>query len=320
MFKKIGVVGLGTMGASIAEVMVFNGLDVTIVDQTEELVKNGLKKIENIMAANVQYSKSKAEKEIRRIESLGLTLTSDQKNIIENKMKQDFTEGMMNEAMGKIKSGSDFSILSDCDYVVEAVFEKMDIKLDVFRKLSHVCSQDSVLSSNSSSLSITKIASEVSNPGRVILTHFFNPPYTLPLIEVVSAIQTSAATEKKTIDFYSGVKNHRGFMKPIKVKEVPGFLVNRILVPMMNEAAFALDEGVASREDIDTAMKLGAGMPMGPLELSDMVGIDVALDVMEILQKEYGDPKYRPSLILKKMRDSQKLGRKTKTGFYDYKK
>ncbi|MHB1492514.1 MAG: 3-hydroxyacyl-CoA dehydrogenase family protein [Thermoplasmataceae archaeon] len=320
MFKNVGVVGLGTMGASVAELMAFNNLEVTMVDQNDELVNRGLKTVERILDSYLRFSKSRAEKEIRRIEALGITLSSEQKAEIEKHLSSDFNEKTLQKALDRLHPTTDFSELRQCEHVVEAVFEKIDIKMNVFRRLSESCSPECIISSNSSSLSITKLASCVTNPQRVILTHFFNPPYTLPLIEIVRAMQTSEDTESRVLEFYSSIKNHRTRMKPIRVKEVPGFLVNRLLVPMLNEACFALDEGIASRDDIDTAMKLGAGMPMGPLELTDMVGVDIALDVMEILQREYGDPKYRPSTILRKMVDAGKTGRKSSSGFYEYNK
>lgn len=316
--KKVGVVGAGTMGSAIAEVLAFNGLSVTLKDIKMSYVEKGLDNIRRIVEGQVKFNKVRASKEISRIESLGIKLTDDQKSVIENKLKPEFTENDAETMMKNITITDTYDSFGELDYVVEAVFEDLAIKNQVFSEITKSSREDAILSSNTSSLSITKIAAKISNPQRVIVTHFFNPPYTLPLVEVVPAVQTGEETVERMLTFYSTLKNHRTSMVPIRVKEVPGFLVNRILVPMMNEAAFMLDEGVASAKDIDRAMKSGANLPMGPLELSDMVGLDVTLDVVEILTKEYGDPKYRSSQILKKLVDAGKLGRKSGEGFYTY--
>ena len=316
--RKIAVVGSGSMGSSIAEIFAFNGYEVFLKDQNIDLVNAGIGRIKKILQGQLLFQESRASKEISRIEGIGVVLTEDQKEVIRNKLKAELTERKVEEIIGRIKPAVDYSGFEDVDYVVEAVFENMDVKKAVMKDLSSHCRENAIISTNTSSLSITKISSFITNPGRSIVTHFFNPPYTLPLVEIVPGLRTSDSTVKEMLEFYSKIKNHRGLMRPIRVKEVPGFLVNRILVPVMNEAAIMLDEGIADAKDIDTAMKLGAGFPMGPLELSDMVGIDVTFDVIRILYEEYADQKYRPSLLLKRMVDSNKLGVKNGEGFYSH--
>ena len=316
--KKVGVIGAGNMGASIAEVLAFNGLDVTLKDQDSTLVDRGIAKIKDILASQVRFSANRARKEIDRISSLGVTLTGEQKDIINEKLKAGFTESDAEAVISRIHPTTEYSTLGDADFIIEAAFENMQVKKDIFREVSSLVREDTVIASNTSSLSITSIATAASVPQRVIITHFFNPPYTLPLVEVVRATQTSEETQDSTIAFISGLKNHRQNMVPIAVKERPGFVVNRMLVPMLNEAIFLLEEGVASPKDIDSAMKLGAGMPMGPLELIDMVGLDVTLNVCDVFVKDFGDQKYRPAVLLKRMVEAGLLGNKTGAGFYKH--
>lgn len=316
MVNRIGVVGAGNMGSAIAEVLAFNGYEVVLKDINLELTARGIERIGKILSSNVSFQESRAKKEITRIEKTGITLSDDQKAVIEKNLAPSFTMEDSKKVLSRITQSENYSDFNSCDLVIEAAFEKEEIKKEVFKGVSEEVSEDTVIASNTSSLSISSLAPFTHKPENVIITHFFNPPFTLPLVEIVRALQTSDETEKKILEFISGLKNHRGPMVPIKVKEVPGFLVNRILVPVMNEAAMILDEGVATKEDIDTAMKLGAGFPMGPLELSDMVGLDIVLDVQEILNSKYGDPKYRPSPLLRRMVDAGKLGRKSKEGYY----
>ncbi len=316
--KKITVIGAGNMGAAIAEVMAFNGHQVYLKDQTEALISAGMKRIEGFAGSLVKFEESKGNREIQRIEKNGIKLTEEQKEILLKNNNPAFTAKNQEELMQRVKPVLDYSSIKDSDLVIEAVFENLKVKKDVFTEVAKVVSPDTIIASNTSSISITSITSGMDHPERMLITHFFNPPYTLPLVEIVPSIHTDNAVAEKTRDFMAGLKNHRGSMVPIIVKEVPGFVVNRMLVPMINEGIFLLDEGVASPKDIDLAMKKGAGMPMGPLELADMVGLDVTLDVCNLFYEQFGDTKYRPSVLLKRMVDAGYLGRKSGRGFYTY--
>ncbi len=320
MIKKAGVIGAGNMGAAIAEVLAFNGLDVVIKDINLNVTAKGVERIRRILEQNAGYQEKRAEKEISRIEKLGVKLTEEQKNVIKKTLAPTFPTSEVETTLSHITQTDKWSDFNGCDIVIEAVFENEAIKKETFKSVSEFLDDEAILASNTSSLSITSLAVNAKHPENVIVTHFFNPPYTLPLVEIVPALQTSDKTVEETYAFISGLKNHRGSMVPIKVKEVPGFVVNRILVPVMNEAIQILDEGIASKEDIDKAMKFGAGFPMGPLELSDMVGLDIVLNVQNILMNDYGDQKYRPSVLLKKLVDAGRLGKKVGIGFYDYRK
>ncbi len=316
--RKVAVVGAGSMGSAIAELMAFNGREVILKDVNDDLVEKGKSRIRKILGDLVAFEGSRPEKEISRIESLGLKLTDGQKETIRSKMKPRYGHDFIEETMKLVKGTDSYSEFSDVDLIIEAAFENMAVKKEIFSAISGNCGEDTIIASNTSSLSISAMAGNVLKPGRVVITHFFNPPYTLPLVEIVPALQTTENTVSTVLEFISSLRNHRTQMVPIKVKEVPGFLVNRMLVPMMNEAVFMLDEGVAKPDEIDHAMKAGAGLPMGPLELADMVGLDITYDVARILYEEYGDPKYRPSNLLKRMVSAGMLGRKTGKGFYEY--
>lgn len=316
--KEIGVVGAGTMGASIAYLMAFNGYEVHLVDINDEMLNRGKMNIEKIMQSQLKFSNGRSEKEIEKIEKLGVKLTDEQKEQIRKTLKSSYTDEVVNLIAKRIHYSLKYDEMKKCQLIIEAAFENIDVKKEIIQKLGGIMDGKAILASNSSSLSVTQMSKFYRYPERFILTHFFNPPYTLPLVEIVRSMETSDETFEQTMSFFSALKNHRGPVKPISVKEVLGFLVNRILVPMINEAFFMLDERVASARDIDSAMKYGAGMPMGPLELADMVGIDVTYDVMKILYEEYADPKFRPSNLLKMYRNAGKLGRKTGKGVYSY--
>ena len=318
--KRVGVVGGGAMGSQIADIMAINGKEVIIKDISEEYLKKARENVENNLDSLLEFNVTRADKEIERIEKTNhIQLTDEQKNKIKETLKPKFNEDMKKEAMNKIQTTTDYKEFNDVDLVIEAVLETVDLKKQVFAELDKNTPSHAILATNTSSLSVTEIASVTNRPERVVGVHFFNPPVTLPLVEVIPGMETSEETVNDMIDFMSSMRNHRYPMQPIKVKEVPGFLVNRILFAMMNEAYSCYDEGVASMRDIDLAMKAGAGMPMGPFELSDLVGIDVIYHVEEEVRKMIGGNTMRqPSQTIRKLYHAGRYGKKTKRGFYDY--
>lgn len=276
--KNVGVIGAGTMGQGIANAFATAGYNVTVCDIKIEWAQNGINKIGAKLDKLVSREKITAEK----AESIKANLTA-----------------------------GEYKDLADCDLIVEAVLEKMEVKKDLFKTLDEICKEDCIFGSNTSSLSVTEIANGIKH--NVIGMHFFNPADRMKLVEVISGENTPVETKEAIIECSKSLGK-----TPVEVAEGPGFVVNRILIPMINEACFIYQEGLASVEDIDTAMKLGANHPMGPLALGDLIGLDIVLDVMEVLYSETGDPKYRPCTLLKKMVRAGKLGQKTKQGFYSY--
>ncbi len=281
--KKVGILGAGTMGAGIAQISAEAGYQVILVDVVADVAANAFKKMQKNWAKAVEKGKKSAE-DIEQYNAL-------------------------------IAVGTDLDVFAECDMIIEAIIENIDIKKSVFAQLDQVCKPEAILATNTSALSITEIAAATKRPSQVVGMHFFNPVPVMRLVEVIPGTETTEATVQATVDLCKTIKKD-----PIVAKESPGFIVNRILVPYINEAAIAYQEGVASAEDIDRAMKLGAGMPMGPLALCDLVGIDVVLMICEYYWKEFGDPKYRPSLAFKQKVRAGHLGMKTGKGFFDYSK
>ena len=320
--KRVGVLGGGVMGSQIADIMALNGKEVIIRDISEELVNNSYSQIEKNLNDLVTFHLERADKEITRIEKTdGIKLTDDQKSTIKETLKPKFNQKMKEETLARVKTTTDIDDIKDVDLVIEAIVENIEIKKKVFAELDEKTPNHAILASNTSSLSITEMASATKRQERVIGIHFFNPPIALPLVEIIPGLETSEETVNDIIDFMSSIRNHRYPLQPIKVKEVPGFLVNRVLFAMLNEAFSAYDEGVASMRDIDLAMKAGAGMPMGPFELADLVGIDVIYNVEQEVRKMVGGNTLRePSQALRKMFHAGRYGQKTKKGFYTYNK
>jgi len=315
---KAGVVGAGTMGAAIAETLALNGIDVVLKDVDASLVEKGLGRVRGFVDELVRFHETRASKEIDRISELTGPLTEEQTSKLRTKLAPKVSRARGDEVIARVHGTTEYAPFASVDFVVEAVFERAEVKRPVLEALDRVLPDHAVIGSNTSSLSITRLARGLKHTRETLVTHFFNPPTTLPLVEVAGGVETREDVVTDTIDFLQGLRNHRYPLVPIRVKESPAFVVNRLLIPVLNEASFALEENLASSRDIDLAMKTGAGMPMGPFELADMIGLDVALEVAETLFREYGDPKYRPAHLLRRLVDAGHLGRKSGQGFYEY--
>ncbi|HEY7788232.1 MAG TPA: 3-hydroxybutyryl-CoA dehydrogenase [Casimicrobiaceae bacterium] len=279
--ERVGVVGAGTMGNGIAQACAVAGVDVVMVDVAQAAVDRGLA-------------------------AIGVSLERLQK-------KDRITADARTAALARVRGGTDYGELADRDLIIEAATESLDLKLRILKEVDALASPEAVLASNTSSISITALAAVVSRPERFLGMHFFNPVPMMALVELIRGLQTSDATVAAVRAFAGQLGK-----TPIVVKNSPGFVVNRILCPMINEAIAALQEGLASAEDIDSGMRLGCNHPIGPLALADMIGLDVMLAVMNVFYADFKDPRYRPALLLKEMVAAGYLGRKTKRGFYRY--
>jgi 3-hydroxybutyryl-CoA dehydrogenase len=317
----VGVVGAGTMGARIAEVFALNGKKVLLNDVKPEFIEKGRKSIRKSLDGLATFHESKAEREMAKIEKdYGIQLTDTQKNEIRAKRKPTYPKERVDEAYARIEAAHSVDALADCDLVIEAIVEDADAKHKLFTSLGKTVQSRAVLATNTSALPVSPMGEASGRPERVLGTHFFNPPTTLPLVEIIAGNATDSETVSDVMNLFSGMRNHRYPMMPIQVKECPGFLVNRILGAMLQEAFRCYEEKVASARDIDNAVKAGAGFPMGPLELSDLIGLDVLLHAQKAVEErlpEYGDYVAEPR-VLEKLIAEGNLGRKTGKGFFEY--
>ena len=279
--QTLAVIGAGTMGNGIAQVAATAGLQVCLIDT---------------QPSQLDRAKSAITKSLAKFVEKGV-IPAEQKD----------------QALARIATAKELEAAGTADFAVEAVFEDFGVKAGIFGRLDKICRPEVILASNTSSIAITRLAATTTRPGRVIGMHFMNPVPLMKLVEIIRGIATSDDTYQVTREL-----SEKFGKVPVEVNDFPGFISNRVLLPMINEAIFALMEGVASREAIDTVMKLGMNHPMGPLTLADFIGLDVCLNILEVLYEGFGDPKYRPCPLLRKMVDAGWLGRKSGRGFYEY--
>lgn len=279
--KKVGVVGAGTMGSGIAQVVASSGREVVLVDVTEAALGRGIKGMEGSLARLVK--------------------------------KETISEEESKSIVSRIKTSTNYEGFKDVDLVIEAAFEDIKVKKEIYEKLDVSTGPDVVLATNTSSLPIVEIAVGTRRPDKVVGMHFFNPVPVMKLVEIIKTLTTSDETAEFVFNFATALGK-----EPVRTKDVPGFIVNRILIPMLNEAVFAYQDGVGTPEDIDKAMKLGTNQPIGPLALIDLIGLDVTIDVMDVFHREFQDSKYRAAPLLRQMVRAGWLGRKSGKGFFQY--
>lgn len=279
--RKVGIAGSGTMGSGIAQLVAASGYRVVLIDLNDGLLKKAVSRIE--------------------------------KNLLRLVEKDKITKKIKQQIVSRIITSTNLEELGDCDLVIEAVSENINIKKQLFEKLDTILKKDCIIASNTSTLPIIQLAMITNRPENVVGIHFFNPAPVMKLVEIIKSLTTSDQTVQKAKEFTLSLGKD-----PVITKDRPGFIVNRILLPMLNEAVFALEEGMGTAQDIDKAMKLGTNHPMGPLELIDLIGLDVILDILDVLFEEFKDPKYRACPLLRQMVRAGHLGRKSGRGFHDY--